>query len=142
MRHLREAGGGRHANPARGTVGADQLGKARFDRVVALAQFVVLRVADLGRVFRVIKLVVMRDLLRQAFELGGGFGFGQPVDRDLGETAHACAPAMRLAAAARASAVMVEPDSIRAISSCLVSGSSSSTRVTALFWRSSLATRQ
>jgi len=37
---------------------------------------------------------------------------------------------MRLAAAARASAVTVLPDNMRAISSCLVSASSASTLVT------------
>src|SRR6185437_10234790 len=100
---------------------------------VAATQRVIIGVADFRRVLLVIKPVVMRDLRCEAFELGGGFFFGQFLNSERPAVAHtARPPAMRLAAAARASAVTVEPDSMRAISSCRVSGLSSSTRVTVL----------
>src|SRR5436190_17132789 len=96
--------------------------------------------------------VVARDLLGERGQLVTRFLFGQRLDRarverlavlpGCGRSAHARPPAIRLAAAARASAVTMRPDSMRAISSCLVSGSSSSTRVTVWYSERPLATRQ
>ena len=90
-----------------------------------------------GAASRVIQPVVMRDLGGEPRQLGARLVLGQRLDRPRrhrevvhGHVVHGCAPAIRLAAAARASAVTVLPDSMRAISSCLRSGSSSSTRVT------------
>ncbi len=82
----------------------------------------------------------MRDLLGQCCQFVAGFLFGQLSTggsstgalRRRRDALKRWPPAIRLAAAARASAVMVRPDSMRAISSCRVSGSSSSTRVTRL----------
>ena len=148
MRDLGKAGGRRGADPARRAVGADQLGKARLDRGVAAAQLVIIGIGDLRRGFGVIEPVVMANLRGQRGQLGAGLLLGQLIDgRGSGSGAasrgaHARAPAMRLAAAARASAVMVLPDSMRAISSCRVSGSSSSTRVTVARSACCLATRQ
>ena len=51
-------------------VGAHERGKARLDRRVALAQRVVVGVGDLGRVLRVVELVVVGDLAREPRELG------------------------------------------------------------------------
>src|SRR5205085_5793983 len=102
-------------------------------RLVALAQRVVFGVGDLRRILGVVAPVVMRDFGSEAGEFGLRLLFGQELDRTVGETdhvSHAPPPAIRLAAAARASAVTILPDSMRAISSCRVSGSSSSTRVT------------
>src|SRR5205823_2964208 len=62
--------------------------------------------------------------------------------QDCSSGAHAWPPAIRLAAAARASAVTTLPDSMRAISSCRVSASSSSTRVTVARSACFFATRQ
>src|SRR5205814_598488 len=88
----------------------------------------------------VIEPVVVFDLLGQRGELRPRLLLGQCIDRPQlrflatppggCRRAHARPPAIRLAAAARASAVTLRPDSMRAISSCLVSSSSSSTRVT------------
>src|ERR1041385_4269769 len=135
MRDLREPRRRRGAYPASRAVAADQLGKARLDRRVALAQPVVFGVADLGHVLRVVKLIVMRDLGGETGELALCLLFGQQFDRARRDVwrrrlrFHGRAPAIRLAAAARASAVIVLPDSMRAISSWRVSGSSSSTEV-------------
>src|SRR5437667_8770466 len=152
MGDLCKAGGRRGTHPARRAVGTDQLGKARLDRRVAAAQRIVLGVGDLGCSLGMIESVVPLDLVSQPSELVARLFLGQRFDRAQlalgatlprrGRSAHARPPAIRLAAAARASAVTTRPDSMRAISSCLVSGSSSSTRVTV--WRSAspLATRQ
>ena len=152
MGDLGEPGGRGGADPACRAVGSDQLGKPGLDVTVAAAQRVVIGIGNLGRRIGVIKPVVVFDLLRQRGELGPGLVIGERVDRPQlqllttpprgGRRPHARPPAIRLAAAARASAVMLRPDSMRAISSCLVSSSSSSTRVTV--WRAArlLATRQ
>src|SRR5579862_8313196 len=137
MAHLGKARGGRGADALGGAVRADQRGKARFDRAVALPQLVIFRIGDLRRVFGVVELIVMRDLAGEFLQLGLRFGLGKLSDRLSGGfagtrrfgRAHAFAPAMRLAAAARASAVTALPESIRAISSRRALGSSSSTRV-------------
>ena len=69
------------AEAFRRAVVADQRREARFDRGVALAQRVVVGVGDRGGVFLVIRDVVLRDLGREAFELGGGFGLRELIDR-------------------------------------------------------------
>ena len=99
--------------------------------VIAPAQRVVFGVRNLGRVLLVIEPVVMRDFPGQAFQLRLRLGFGQLLDGVFspGFPAHASAPAMSEAAAARASAVTAAPDSMRAISSRRASAESSSTRV-------------
>src|SRR5436305_1133638 len=148
MRDLGEAGRGRRANSARRAVGTDQFGEASLDRGVPLAQPVVFGIAELRRRVRVIKPVVMDDLDSEAGQLALRFLFGQQFDRALGDIGrrrlglHGRAPAIRLAAAARASAVIVLPDSMRAISSWRVSASSSSTEVMVSRWPCFLATRQ
>ena len=144
MGDLGKAGGRRRADPARRAVGADQLRKARLDRIVAPAQLVIGGVADLGRILGVIQLVVMRDLGGEAGQFALRLLLGQQFDRTRRDLrgCHGRAPAIRLAAAARASAVTMLPDSMRAISSCRVSASSSSTRVTVAFSPCRLATRQ
>src|SRR2546421_12891214 len=96
--------------------------------------------------------VVARDLLGERGQLVTRFLFGQRLDRarverlavlpGCGRSAHARPPAIRLAAAARASAVAMGPDSMRAVSSWLGSGSGSSTRVTLARSARRLATRQ
>src|SRR5262249_59483858 len=103
----------------------------------------------------IIEAVVAPDLLGQPGKLLARLGLAERLDRNgrdgcaaaLLRGAHtrppaARPPAIRLAAAARASAVTVRPDSMRAISSCRVSRSSSSTRVTVRRSLSSLATRK
>src|SRR5271166_857343 len=146
MGHLGKTGGRCGADAARRAVGADQLGKVPFDRRVALAQRVIIGVGDLGCRLGVVEPVVPLDLLGKPGELVAGLLYGQRIDRVRvvlrGRCVHARPPAIRLAAAARASAVTMRPDSMRAISSCLVAGSSSSTRVTASLWERRLATRQ
>src|SRR5690348_5158246 len=131
MPHLGEAGGGRRTDAPRRAVGADEIGKARFDRRVAAAQGVVIGVGNLRRVVLVIEFVVSRDFRGQTLQLRLGFGLAELVDRGLARwrAAHARAPAINEAAAARASAVIDAPDSMRAISSRRASADSSSTRV-------------
>ncbi len=81
MCDLREPRRRRGAHPAGRAVAADQFGKARLDRRVALAQPVVFGVADLGRVLRVVKLIVMRDLGGETGELALCLLLGQQFDR-------------------------------------------------------------
>ena len=79
MAHLAEGLDGCGADPPRRAVGAHQLGKARLDRRIALAQRVVVGVGDLRRVLGVVELVVVRDLARQPLELGRRLRLGQLV---------------------------------------------------------------
>ncbi len=77
MPHLGEAGGGRGADAARRAVGADEVGKALLDRVIAPAQRVILGVRDLGRVLLVIEPVVVRDRGGQPLQLPLRLGLGE-----------------------------------------------------------------
>ena len=74
----------RGADPMRGAVGADQIRKTRLDRLVAPAQRVVVGIRDLRRVVAIVAPVVMRDLGREAGQLGGGLLPGQPLRRQVG----------------------------------------------------------
>src|SRR5271166_159883 len=150
MRDLGEACGWGRADLPRRAVATDQFRKARLERSIALTQRVVLGMGNVRRRIGVIKPVVTSDFVGEFGQFVARFFLGQGVDRRqfggcaaaMPRRAHAWRPAIRLAAAARASAVMVWPDSIRAISSCLLSRSSSSTRVTVLRWSRRFATRQ
>src|SRR5215472_1533021 len=149
MAHFGEARRGRGADPSRRAVGANEIGKARLDRLVALTQRVIIGVGNLRRVFLMIELVVMCDLGGERLELGLRLGRGQSLDRSalvplrLGAgRAHARAPAKRLAAAARASAVIAAPESMRAISSRRSASLNASTLVALAFLPSLRATRQ
>ena len=70
MAHLAEGLDGRGADALGRAVGAHEVGKARLDRGVALAQRIVVGIGDLRRVLAVVELVVMGDLARQPLELG------------------------------------------------------------------------
>ena len=149
MGDLGKAGGRRRPDPVLRAVAADQCWKAGLDRGVALPQCVVIGIGNFRGGVGIIEPVVPPDLLGQRRQLGPRLGLCQVLGRariGLGlapsRGAHARPPAIRLAAAARASAVTMRPDSMRAISSCRVSGSSSSTRVTVWRSESRLATRQ
>src|ERR1700722_9273712 len=114
MGDLGEGGGGRGADPARRAVAPDQLGEARLDRIVAPAQLVISGIADLRGVLGVIAPVMMRDLGGKTSQLALRLRLGQQLDRAGGDVrrdgarrVHGRAPAIRLAAAARASAVTV-----------------------------------
>ena len=74
MRHFGQVSGGRRADLHARRIGADELRKRRLDRRVAPHQRVVIGVGNLRRVVGVIEPVVMRDLRREPFELGGGVG--------------------------------------------------------------------
>ena len=71
-------------DPAARAVRADQARKARLDRGIALAQRVVGGVRDLGRVFRVVQPVVVRDLAGQPLEFGGRLLLGQFLRQAVG----------------------------------------------------------
>src|SRR5690348_4351786 len=131
MPHFGETGGWRRADALRRAVGADKIGKTRFDRGIAPPQRVVVGVGNLRRVFLVIEPVVPRDFRGKALQLRLGTGCAELVDCGFARwrAAHARAPAINEAAAARASAVIDAPDSMRAISSRRASADSSSTRV-------------
>ena len=143
--HLAEGLDRRRADLQRGTVVADEMGKARLDLFVARAQRVVCGVGDLRLVVAVIELVVMGDRGGEPCKLGGGFGL---VERDNGlvfDEPCRLEPffafdllmgfvimrvrLMSRSAALRASSVMVWPASMRAISSRRCSPSSTATRV-------------
>ncbi len=143
MRDLGEARGGRGADAPARAVDADEIGEALLERGVAPPQRVVFRVGNRRRVLLVISAVVLGDGLGQALELFPGLRRRQLRDRRrLGAARHGRAPAIRLAAAARASAVTALPDSMRAISSRRSSAVSSSTRVKVRACACCLATRQ
>src|SRR5215467_3165380 len=132
------------ADAARGRVLPHQLGKARLDLLVASAQRVVGRVRNRRRVLLIVALVVGAELGRKPFELGLGLRVGEIGDRDFaaGLRAHRLrhsgagrrrrsypAALIRRSAAARASAVISAPASMRAISSRRLSAATSATRV-------------
>src|SRR6185312_4769426 len=96
------------------------------------------------RVLLMIEPVVMGDRLGELRQLFLGLRRRQLLDRRrrLGAARHGRAPAIRLAAAARASAVAALPDSMRAISSRRSPADSSSTRVIVRVCACCLATRQ
>src|SRR5581483_11418835 len=64
----------------RRAVGAHELRKSPLDRLVALAQGVVVGVGDLRRILPVLELVVAGDLAGEPLQLGGGLAFAQLVD--------------------------------------------------------------
>ena len=113
-----------------------QLRKARLDRGVALAQPVVCGIGDGRRVFLIIAPVMFGDFRGEPRMLGLGLLFGEILDGSVVLVAAwhdgvSTQPAARIkrSAAARASAVISAPASMRAISSRRRSALSSTTRV-------------
>src|SRR6185312_10500601 len=109
---------------------------ALLDGAVAAAKRVIVRIADDGRIFAMVSAVMLGNLSRQAveflFRLGGGKFFDGLVHADLARLralAGRAASATSRLAAARASAVMLAPDNMRAISSIRASSSRSAMRV-------------
>ena len=80
-RTLPKSSTGARADPMRRAVGADQIREARLDRLIALTQRVVLGVGDLRAGVAVVQPVVMRDLRREARELGRRLLAAEPLDR-------------------------------------------------------------
>ena len=72
MADLGEEGGGRGAHLLRRAVLADQMRKLRLQRRVAPHQRIIVGVRNLGRILGMIEAIVMRDLAREPFQLGGG----------------------------------------------------------------------
>ena len=99
---------------------AFQLREAGFNGEVALAGDIIFGIGQDRRVFLIIGGVSFSDNGREAREFSGRLVRCQILDRCC--LAHA--PSNNLPAAARASAVTSAPDSIRAISSCLLLSSS------------------
>ena len=126
MADLGEAAGGGGADAFARTVGATKLGEASLDCPVAADERVEIRVGNLRRVLLVVECVVMADLPGQARKLCLGFCLGQLVDGLLrgGRQDANLAPSRR-SAAARASSLIVVPESMRAISSRRAAASSS-----------------
>ena len=138
---------------------AHQRREPRLDLLVAPAQRVIVRVRNRRRIVLVVALVVLADLGREPLELGLGLRLGEIVDGDVaavrelmvscehckldqwsGVPDSGCPPGLddgiahpaaliRRSAAARASAVISAPASMRAISSRRLSAASSATRV-------------
>ncbi len=73
MRDLAEGGDRRGADTIGRALGELQIREARFKRLVAAAQGVVLAVADLGSVVLIVERIVAGDFGREALE----FGFGR-----------------------------------------------------------------
>ena len=69
----------RRADPAVGRIRPHQVREARLDRVVALAQRVVVGIRDGRRILLVVALVVLGDLGGEPLELGLGLGGRQRV---------------------------------------------------------------
>ena len=130
----------RGADPMRRAVGADQIRKARLDRLIALTQRVILGVGDLRGGVAVVQPVVMRDLRREARELGRRLLAAQPLDRHV--AAHQADARIRLSAAARAASVIRAPASMRAISSRRSPSDSRVTETAARPARTAFSTRQ
>ena len=82
--HLGKARRRRGADPLRQAFKRAQLRKARLDRVIALAQRVVVRVGNGRRVVLIIAPVVLGDLGFEPRVLGLGLLFGEIVDGRLG----------------------------------------------------------
>ncbi len=125
MPDLPEAPGRRRADLLRRRVGADQFGKALFDGREARPQRVVFGIGNAGRIVLVIAPVVALEFEREPHMLDFRLRFAE-----LGDVGECCflrfAGHARLAyeaalksrsAAARASAVISAPASMRAISS-------------------------
>ena len=116
-----------------------QIGKSRFDRLIAPTQRVVFGIRNRRRVFLVVALVVRGDLGSEPRMLGLGLRLGQVLDGDFAQRRRSsrrkhAAPSQLAAlisrsAAARASAVISAPASMRAISSRRRSAATSTTRV-------------
>jgi hypothetical protein len=87
--HLAERADRRGADFQRGAVVADELGKARLDRIVPRPQGIVCGVGDLRRVLAVVELIVMGDFGGEPGKLESGFrlvegGRGALVQRPSG----------------------------------------------------------
>src|SRR6266702_5664243 len=150
MLDLAKAGRRRRPDASRRAIAADEFGKARLDRAVALNERIVLGVGYFRRIQLVIALIMMRDQLGETCKFAGRFDRRERFDLGQREISSLLlcpghpqrAPAIRLSAAARASAVTALPDSMRAISSRRDSAESSSTSVAVRVAACSLATRQ
>ena len=59
------------------TVGADQVREGRLDRIVAADERVVIRIRNLGRILRMVALVVVGDLLGEPHQFVGGLSLGK-----------------------------------------------------------------
>ncbi len=79
MAHLSKTLGRGRSDPARGTFGDHQVGKARLDGAVALPKCVILGIRDLGLVLAVIEPVVVGDQFGEFTELGTGVGLAQLI---------------------------------------------------------------
>ena len=87
-KRVRRAG----TNAPRRRVLADKIRKPCLDRIVALAQGVVLGIRDHGRILLVIGAVVLRDLGRERRQLGGGLEERQVLDGREGLLRHGLSP--------------------------------------------------
>ena len=120
-RTLAKPAAGARADPVRGAVGPDQLGKARLDRRIAPAQRVVVGIGDLGRVLLVVERGRGGRSRRPAAPAPrrprSSRQLARPAGLGCGHAARQADRAIRLSAAARAASVTVSPASMRAISS-------------------------
>ena len=116
------------ADPFRRAVISLQVGKARLNIQIALAQRVIFGIGDDGCIVLIIGGIMGGNLTGQRVKLVGRLGAGQIGDRL--SAAHLASASSNLPAAARASDVTFAPDSIRATSSRRASASSGFTRVT------------
>ena len=128
MSNLGKSLHGRGPDAFRGTVIAYQIGKACFDITIALPQGVIVTVGNVRRIFLVISCVMDGNFLCQSVQFFGRL-FARQL-RDRFGAAHRASASSNLPAAARASGVMLAPDSMRATSSRRASASSELTRVT------------
>ncbi len=72
------------ANPQGWTVRSNQMRKARFNRVIAPLQRVILGIRNFRPVIGMIKLIMMSNFARQPFQFGSGLRLGQFFDRNIG----------------------------------------------------------
>ena len=128
MSNLGKSQHGRGPDAFRGTVIAFQIGKACFDINITLPQGVIVTVGNARRIFLIVSRVMDDNFLCQSFQFSGSL-FARQL-RDRFGAAHRAPASSNLPAAARASGVMLAPDSIRATSSRRASAFRELTRVT------------
>ena len=121
-------------------VGTDQIGEARLDRLIALAQRIVLGVRDLRGGVTIVQPIVTRDLRGEAGEFARRLLAAEPLDGNL--RAHQADWRIRLSAAARAASVIRAPASMRAISSRRSPSDNRVTETAARPARTAFSTRQ
>ena len=105
------------ADGGAGAIGADQMRKRRFQFRITPHQRIVFGVRYLGRVFSVVKLVMLGDLPRQPHQFVRGIRLAQARFDGLAHKIRTYACSSNRSACARASGVISAPESIRAISS-------------------------